>query len=129
MAERRQTSRQRSFLRGLVYLGNSPSAVSCLVRDMSDTGARLTFSAPIAAIDTIELHIPVKGQTLRGKVKWREGDEIGIGFISDAGVEAPPAGDDELAVRVARLEGEIAALKQMVKRLQKATTTSITDAA
>ena len=128
MAERRQASRQKSFLRGLVYLGNSPSAVNCLVRDMSETGARLTFSAPIAAIDTLELHIPVKGQTLRGKVKWREADEIGIAFISDAGAESPSASGDELAVRVERLEGEIAALKQMIKRLQK-TTTSITDAA
>ncbi len=128
MAERRQASRQKSFLRGLVYLGNSPSAVSCLVRDMSDTGARLTFSGPITATETLELHIPVKGQTLRGKVKWREADEIGVAFISDAGAETPAAGDDELAVRVARLECEIVALKQMVKRLQKATT-SITDAA
>ena len=128
MAERRHTSRQKSFLRGLVYLGNSPSAVSCLVRDMSDTGARLTFSAPIAATEMLELHIPVKGQTLRGKVKWREADEIGIAFVSDAGAETPPASDNELAVRVARLEGEIVALKQMVKRLQKATA-SITDAA
>ena len=128
MAERRKVSRQKSFLRGLVYLGNSPSAVSCLVRDLSDTGARLTFSAPIAATEMLELHIPVKGQTLRGKVKWREADEIGIAFVGNAAVEAPPAGDDELAVRVARLEGEIVALKQMVKRLQKATA-SITDAA
>lgn len=128
MAERRQASRQKSFLRGLVYLGNSPSAVSCLVRDMSDTGARLTFSAPIAVTEMLELHIPVKGQTLRGKVKWREADEIGIAFIGDAGTEAQSANDEELAVRVARLEGEIAALKQMIKRLQK-TTTSVTDAA
>jgi hypothetical protein len=127
MAERRQASRQKSFLRGLVYLGNSPSAVSCLVRDVSDTGARLTFSGPIATTETLDLHIPVKGQTLRGKVKWREADEIGISFISDAGVEAQ-SGSDELAARVERLEGEIIALKQMIKRLQK-TTTSITDAA
>lgn len=128
MTERRQATRQKSFLRGLVYLGNSPSAISCLVRDISDTGARLKFSGPVAASETLELHIPVKGQTLRAKVKWRETDEIGIAFISDAGVGVQPASDDELAVRVARLEGEIAALKQMIKRLQKPTS-SITDAA
>ena len=128
MTQRRQEFRQRSFLRGLVYLGNSPSAVDCLVRDLSDTGARLTFTAPIAATEMIELHIPVKGQTLRGKVKWREANEIGVAFVSDAGHEAPPASDDELTMRVMRLEGEIAALKQTIKRLQKATT-SITDAA
>lgn len=128
MAERRQASRQKSFLRGLVYLGNSPSAVSCLVRDLSDTGARLTFAEPVAATELLELHIPVKGQTLRGKVKWREADEIGIAFVSDTGAETPSAGDDQLAVRVARLECEIVALKQLIKRLQKATA-SITDAA
>jgi len=127
MSERRQASRQKSFLRGLVYLGNSPSAVSCLVRDISDTGARLTFSAPIAAPDTLELHIPIKGQTLRGKVKWRENNEIGIAFLSDAGVGVQSASDDGLAVRVARLESEIVALKHMIKRLQRAT--HITDAA
>jgi PilZ domain len=128
MAERRQASRQKSFLRGLVYPGNSPSAVSCLVRDLSDTGARLIFSAPIAATELLELHIPVKGQRLHGKVKWREGNEIGIAFVGENAVEAPPVGDGELAMRVVRLEGEIAALKQMIKRLQKATS-NITDAA
>ena len=128
MAEQRRAPRQKSFLRGLVYLGNSPSAVNCLVRDMSDTGARLTFSAPIAATEMLELHIPLKGQTLRGKVKWREADEIGIAFISDAGIETRTASDEELAVRVERLESEIATLKQMIKRLQK-TATGVTDAA
>jgi hypothetical protein len=128
MAERRQTSRQKSFLRGSVYLGNNPSAVSCLVRDLSDTGARLSFSAPVAAAETLELHIPVKGQTLRGKIKWREADEIGVAFVSDAGVETQSASNEELAVRVERLEDEIAALKQTIKRLQR-TTTCVTDAA
>ncbi len=117
MSERRQASRQKSFLRGLVYFGNSPSAADCVVRDMSDTGARLKFSGPITATDTIELHIPVKGQTLRGKVKWRETDEIGIAFVTDA--SAQPAHDEELTARVERLEGEIAALKLMIRRLQR----------
>ena len=127
MSERRKASRQKSFLRGLVYLGNDPAAVDCLVRDISDTGARLTFSAPVAARETLELHIPVKGQMLRGKVKWRENNEIGIAFISDAGVGVQSASDDELEARVKRLEGEIVALKHMIKRLQRAA--SITDAA
>ena len=126
MAERRQASRQKSFLRGLVYLGNSPSAIDCLVRDLSDSGARLKFSGPITAPDTLELQIPVKGQTLRAKVKWREAEEIGISFISEA--SAQPASDEKLAVRVERLEGEIAALRQMIKRLQRPAN-GMTDAA
>lgn len=126
--ERRQTTRQKSLLRGLVYLGNSPSAVSCLVRDVSDTGARLKFGGPVTTPDTLELHIPTKNQVLRARVQWREADEIGVSFVSETGVTGAPAGDGELAARVQRLEGEIAALKQMIKKLQRATG-AITDAA
>lgn len=124
--ERRQATRQKSLLRGLAYLGNSPSAMNCLVRDISDTGARLKFGGPVTAPDTLDLHIPTKNQTLRCKVKWREADEIGVGFINEAG--AAPASDDELSQRVARLEAEIATLKQMIKKLQR-TAGGMTDAA
>lgn len=126
--ERRQAQRQKSLLRGLAYLGNSPSAMNCLVRDISGTGARLKFSGPITAPDTLDLHIPAKNQTLRCRVKWREADEIGITFINTTGVEGQPASDDELATRVKRLEAEIATLKQMIKKLQRSAG-GITDAA
>lgn len=125
--ERRQTTRQKSLLRGLAYLGNSPSAMNCLVRDVSDTGARLKFGGPINAPDTLDLHIPVRNQTLRCKVKWREVDEIGVGFITEAGTATAPGGEEDLAARVERLEGEIAQLKQMIKRLTRSN--AITDAA
>jgi hypothetical protein len=118
--ERRQALRQKSLLRGLVYFGNSPSAINCLVRDVSDTGARLKFGGPITAPDTLELHIPNKNQMLRAKVKWREVDEIGVAFVSETGVAGQPAGDDDLSLRVERLEAEIASLKQMIRRLQRA---------
>jgi hypothetical protein len=111
----------------MVYLGNSPSALNCLVRDISDSGARLKFGGPVTAPDTLELHIPVKNQTLRCKVKWREVDEIGISFVSEAAAAAQP-GNDELTARVERLEGEIAALKQIIKKLHR-TTTGVTNAA
>ena len=119
MKEPRQATRQKSFLRGFVYFGNSPSAVDCLVRDISDTGARLKFSGSFPAADIIDLHIPLKGQTLRAKVQWREADEIGIAFVSSAASGNAEPHDGELSGRVARLEAEIAALKQMIKRLQK----------
>jgi hypothetical protein len=65
MKEQRQAPRQKSFLRGFVYFGNSPSAVDCLVRDISDTGARLKFSGGFPAADIIDLHIPIKGHPSR----------------------------------------------------------------
>jgi hypothetical protein len=116
--ERRQATRQKSLLRGLVYFGNSPSAVNCVVRDFSDTGARLKFDGPITAPDQIELRIPVKNQALPCRVQWREPDEIGVSFVTEVAA-AQPANEEELSQRVERLEAEIATLKQMIRRLQR----------
>ena len=119
MSEKRQAPRQKSFLRGLVYFSNSPSGTDCLVRDISESGARLKFSAPPTATENLELHIPVKGQTLHARVQWRDGDEIGIAFITDAAMDRSHSKGDELSIRVSKLEAEIASLKQLIKRLQK----------
>jgi hypothetical protein len=116
---KRQAPRQKSFFRGFAYFGSNPSAVDCLVRDISDTGARLKFSAPPPATDVLDLHIPIKGQTHRARVQWRQADEIGIVFETAAAASAAKSDGGELSGRLDRLEGEIAALKQLVKRLQK----------
>lgn len=128
MADKRLAARQKSFLRGFVYFGNSPSAVDCTVRDISDTGARLKFSGTPLVTDTLTLNIPIKGQTLHAQVKWQCAGEIGIAFIDAPAVGSTPANDAELSVRVEKLETEIIALKQLIKRLQNNTST-ITNAA
>jgi PilZ domain len=127
MTEKRHASRHKSFLRGYMYIGKSPFPVECLVRDISDTGARLKYSGLILASDIINLHIPNKGQILRAKVQWREAGEIGISFVSNSVVNGVASGDSDLIDRVARLEAEIAALK-LIDRLPK-NTDEKTDAA
>jgi hypothetical protein len=119
MAERRQSSRQKSFLRGCIYFNNRRSAIDCLVRDVSAAGARLIFSAAVNVPDVVDLYIPQKEQTLRAKVQWRYGEEAGIAFVSRrrTGV-APPAPDYELAQRVEKLELEIASMRRLLKRLK-----------
>ena len=120
MTEKRRASRHKSFLRGYMYIGKSPFPVECLVRDVSDTGARLKYSGQILATDIINLHIPNKGQILRAKVQWREADEIGISFVSNSTMSGLVSDDVDLTARVARLEAEIEALKR-INRLSKNT--------
>ncbi len=119
MAERRISSRQKSFLRGCVYFNNRRSAFDCLIRDISSTGARLIFSGTVSVPDVVDLYIPQKEQTLSAQVQWRHGDEVGVAFANAA--QAPgstsPA-DADLAERVENLEVEIAAIKKMLKRLK-----------
>jgi hypothetical protein len=127
MTEHRDAPRQKSLLRGYVYFGTSPNAVECIVRDISESGARLKFQYPPAAVEVLDLHIPVKVQKLHANVKWQQNDEIGVTFAFASALAAPPsstlaasqASEAELAKRVYRLETEIVALQQLVKRLQQ----------
>ncbi len=117
MAERRQSFRQKSFLRGCVHFNKRRGALDCLIRDYSEHGARIIFSESVSVPDLVELYIPHKEQTVRARVQWRCGDEIGLAF-PDALRAADGSSDGELALRVAHLESEIAALKKLVKKLR-----------
>jgi hypothetical protein len=117
MAERRRAIRQKSFLRGCVYFNKRRGALDCLIRDYSDHGARIIFSETVNVPDMVDLYIPQKEQTVRARVQWRSGDEIGLAF-PDALRAADGSSDGELALRVARLESEVAGLRRLVKKLR-----------
>lgn len=116
MGERRRAVRQKSFLRGCVYFNNRRNAFDCLIRDISDEGARIIFSDAVSVPNMVDLYIPQKEQMLRARVQWRHGDEIGLAF-ADA-ISADSGADAELAARVARLESEVSVLRRTVKQLK-----------
>lgn len=115
--ERRRTARQKSFLRGMIYFNNRRNAVDCLIRDISQYGARLIFSDSVTTPDALDLYIPQKEQTLRVNVIWRHGQEVGVAFAQPAQVD-PAAESGGLAERVAKLELEIAGLKRILKKIK-----------
>lgn len=117
MGERRRSVRQKSFLRGCVYFNKRRTAIDCLIRDISGEGARIIFSESVNVPDLIELYIPQKEQTMRARVQWRHGDEIGLVF-PDALRAADGTAEGELATRVAQLETEIASLRRVIRRLK-----------
>lgn len=118
MGELRGTRRQKRFLRGYVYFDKRRGVMSCLVRDLSDDGARIIFSQSVTIPGTINLHIPQRDKTFRAKVTWRRGDEIGLALMAAEEVTANSQ-ESELIQRVAQLEAEIAALKRTIKQLKR----------
>ena len=119
MAEKPKVAiRQRTFLKGMLYFDNRRASIECVVRDMSDSGACLTFDHPANVPDNVELFIPNKQQTLRARVQRRGPNEVGIAFEIDRSVEPRRASDAELQQRVETLEAEIAALKRLVAKLK-----------
>jgi len=118
--ERRTLLRKRSFLQGRLYFNNRRSSLDCLVREISDQGAKLKVSDSIAIPEFVELHIPNKDETYRAKVQWRTGFEIGVTFENEQESPSivPGAAPADLPERVRRLEAEVASLHRKLNELQ-----------
>src|SRR5438477_11874711 len=120
MKERRQAARKRSLLQGRVYYNHRRSSVDCLVRDISERGAKLVFGETVAIPDVLELHLPGKEELHRVVVQWRRGAEMGVDFglagaNEDSDAATPPT---DLTGRLHKLESELAALKRIVGELR-----------
>jgi PilZ domain len=120
MDERRSASRQRAFLQGRILFNNRRSSIDCVIRDLSETGARLRFSGAVATPEVVELYIPNKDESLRARVQWRAGNEMGIAF--DVPESPPPlapgAAPVDWAARIQKLEHDVVSLQRKVIELQ-----------
>ena len=119
IGDKRKSRRRRQFLRGFVRLPQDNTTIDCLVRDISETGAKLRFRCTTPMPEFFELHIPSTGQIAKSKLIWNNKCEVGISFESLGALGSPSSSDGELSARMARLEDEITALKQTLKHLQK----------
>jgi PilZ domain-containing protein len=117
--EKRRSGRKRLFLRGFVRTPRGKSSIDCMVRDLSDVGAKLRFRCTPLITDFFELHIPAMGTVLQSKLVWMNNCEAGVSFDPIAAVGAVPAGYGEVSARVTAIEDEITELKDMLKLLQR----------
>ena len=123
MEERRSVSRQKSFLQGRILFNNRRTTVDCLIRDFSEIGARLNFDRMISLPDVVELFIPVKDETRRAKIIWRNADEVGVSFNFDEGSPSlvPGIPQADWGARIQKLEHDVATLQRKLNELQKST--------
>jgi len=121
MNETRGSRRTKSFLRGLIYDCRKRGALDCTIRDLSDEGARIAFSATVALPEVIELDIPQRELRRQARVVWRRNDEVGLSFVEiDGAVEpAAPATAAEIRARIGALEAEIATLRARLASLDE----------
>jgi PilZ domain len=117
-AEQRQAPRLRSLIGARIVFNDGRSTADCLIRDLSQTGAKLTVSALIPLPDRFELIIPQKGITRRVRVAWRRAGEIGVRF-EDQGSEQASAPESEAALkrRIRALEAQVAWLQSRLALL------------
>jgi hypothetical protein len=87
---RRARPRNRTVLKGQVVFNNRASALDCTVRDLSDTGARVTFADVSIPPPEFELEIPSKGLRVHARLVWSRGATHGVAFREEAQVWTGP---------------------------------------
>lgn len=112
--EHRNAIRSRAVLKAQIRYNGGLMSAPCVIRDVSETGARLELAGDLALPDQFDLHIDKKNATRRAIVKWRRAREVGVAF-ADAAAARPAGRDEPLAERVARLESEVAELKELLR--------------
>jgi hypothetical protein len=86
---RRTSNRRRTVLKGQVVFNDRASALDCTVRDLSDTGARITFADVFPPPPEFELVIPSKSLQVHARLVWSRGAMHGVAFSQKAQVWEP----------------------------------------
>lgn len=77
-ANRRTNERQPSFLGGTIIYNRQRWSTPCIVKNLSQSGAKLTAKNLPVLPDSFELHVPQKNATYTVHLKWRAGDVVGV---------------------------------------------------
>ena len=76
---RRIRRRQRVLKGGKILFNDGHSTIDCIVRDLSETGARLRVESVIGVPDHFELRAS-DGRSWHCHVRWRAMTECGVEF-------------------------------------------------
>jgi len=78
--ERRGAPRQRTLLGGKIVHSNGLLSMNCVLRNLSETGARISLPPNTATPDTFDLIDLKHGEAFACRVVWHEYPMIGVVF-------------------------------------------------
>lgn len=94
-----RSSRRKAFKAGVISYQNHSLSNDCIIRDMSDTGAKLRFEKRTIVPDKFTLIIPVDGKKVDCQVRWRNDIELGVEFVSEIQSDKRIVRDQKIDVR------------------------------
>src|SRR5687767_10120629 len=80
MAEHRSDQRQRTYKGGRINAKGFPGT-DCLIRNLSDKGARLEIDSALVTVDEFDLVILPEYLNRKCRVAWRKPKSIGVRFV------------------------------------------------
>ncbi len=116
--EHRSSPRTKTVLKAEIRYNDGLMRVPCLLRDISESGARLELSGDIALPDQFDLFIEKKQQTHHAVIKRRSSRDIGVAF--ENATAKREAGESGLPERMDKLEADVAELKRVVAEIADA---------
>ena len=78
--EHRDQARRRALKGGEIVFNRENSVISCVMRDLSEAGARLAVGSTVGIPDHFTLILNDKSKSWECSVKWRSIDTIGVHF-------------------------------------------------
>lgn len=103
MEDRRNVHRGRTYLGGQIAFNQRMSTFDCLVRNMSQNGAKICFQSTVGVPGEFDITIQQKGESRRAKIIWRNEVEAGIVFLEPLGAAVVSI---ESARRIKQLEAD-----------------------
>lgn len=107
--ERRVDVRRRALMTGTIRFKTRSGSLSCVVRNISDKGAKLVVTGSMWLPESFELEIPHQDLRIEARPVWREATEMGIAFTETS----------ERAGRSARAENKVVSLAAERDALQR----------
>ena len=115
MLERREKAREKVIYAGIAHADDSVQSTNCVVRNLSDNGARLEFerNVPIPR-EPIRLTIARKGRSFLARIIWWRDNFVGVAFSPESSYELPGS---DLAERLRRSEKKKRELQRRINDL------------
>jgi hypothetical protein len=115
MLERREKARDKVIYAGIAHADDSVQSTNCVVRNISDNGARLEFERIVRLPkEPMRLTIARKGRFFLARIIWWRDNFVGVAFAPESPFELPGS---DLAQRLRRSERKKRELQRRVKEL------------
>jgi len=113
MLDRRRSARDEVSYGGVAEIGDDSAPRDCVVRDISDQGARIEFSTAVKLHkEQMSVAIARKGRSFLARVVWWRDNFVGVAFSSES--ELPIS---DLDARLRKSEQKKRQLQRRIKEL------------
>lgn len=113
--EARYAKRDRVMLSANIAFNNGAFSTSCVVTQLSQTGARLSLPADAPISNNFRIQIPQRSFEADARLVWRRGAYAGIAFIDEHAAASPAQSDT--AEENKRLRALVAQLELRLKEM------------